>query len=165
METDNTVHFTTFVGDETWGHCLTVPPIYAEMFKSKDKSRRVVCILNDVLTLHCAIMPHGNGWVISMNKANLKKLGLKIGSPVEVQMSKDDSEFGLPMPEELEEVLAQDDRAKSYFDSLTAGKKRSLIHWVSSVKNADKRIERALAIAEKLIETKGIFKSNDFWGG
>ncbi len=80
-------------------------------------------------------------------------------------MRQDTSEFGLPMPEELSEVLEQDTSAKGYFDALTAGKKRSLIHIVSGVKNIDKRIERAMMIAEKLKENKGILKANEFWGG
>jgi hypothetical protein len=164
MESENTAHFTSVIGDETWGHCFAVPLIYAEMFKING-SRRVVCVLNDSMTLHGAIMPHGKGWVISMNKTNLKKLGLKVGSPVQVSMRQDSSEFGLPMPEELSEVLAQDAEAKHYFDTLTAGKKRTLIHIVISVKNVDKRIERALMLAEKLKDCKGIIKANELWGG
>ena len=172
MESENRVHFNSIIGDETWGHCLAVPSIYAEMFsrrdsygKTQDNSRRVVCVLNDSLTLYAAIMPHGNGWVISMNKQNLKKLGLKVGSPVQVNMRRDDSEFGLPMPEEFREVLDQDAVAKAYFDALTAGKKRSLIHIVNGVKNVDKRIERALMLVERLKDSKGVFKANELWGG
>jgi hypothetical protein len=94
MESENTVHFTSVIGDDTWGHCFAVPPIYAEMFKLADSSRRVVYVINDSMTLHGAIMPHGTGWVMSMNKNNLKKLGLKVGSPVQVSMRQDTSEFG-----------------------------------------------------------------------
>ncbi len=165
MISEQAYHFTSVIGDEVWGHSIVVPPIYAEIFKAADKSRRVVCILNENLTLHCAIMPYQDAWYISMNKGNLKKLGLKVGSPVEVSICKDHSEYGLPMPEELGEVLEQDPLAKGYFDQLTAGKKRSLIHLVNGVKSTDKRIERALMIADKLHETKGVFKSNEFWGG
>lgn len=165
MESENTVYFNSVIGDETWGHCFAVPSIYAEMFKLADGSRRVVCVLNDSLTVHAAIMPHGKGWVISMNKPNLKKLGLKVGSPIQVNMRQDDSEFGLPMPEEFREVLEQDTLAKSYFDALTAGKKRSLIHIVMGVKNVDKRIKRALIIVERLKDNKGIIKANELWGG
>jgi hypothetical protein len=67
METENTVYFSSVIGDETWGHCFAVPPIYADMFKTGNGSRRVVCVLNESMTLHAAIMPHGKGWVISMN--------------------------------------------------------------------------------------------------
>lgn len=165
MTAENTYQFTTLIGDETWGHCFTVPAIYADIFKAEDGSRRVVCVLNDTLTLHAAIMPHGKGWVISMNKTNMKKLGLNVGSAVNVCISKDTSAFGLPMPDEFAEVLAQDEAAKNYFDALTAGKKRSLIHIVSGVKNIDKRIEKALMIAERLKDNKGILKANEFWGG
>jgi hypothetical protein len=165
METENTVYFSSVIGDETWGHCFAVPSIYADIFKTGNGSRRVVCVLNESMTLHAAIMPYGKGWVISMNKTNLKKLGLKVGSPVQVNMRQDTSQFGLPMPEELSEVLEQDTLAKSYFDALTAGKKRSLIHIVSGVKNIDKRIERALMIAEKLKDNKGVLKANELWGG
>lgn len=165
METEETYHFSSVIGDEVWGHSLVVPPLYADLFKAADNSRRVVCVLNDRLTLHCAIMPHHDRWYISMNKPNLKRLGLKVGSAVEVSIRRDNSEFGLPMPEELWEVLAQDPEAKGYFDGLTAGKKRSLIHLVNGVKNIDKRIERAWLIAERLRETKGILKANEFWGG
>jgi Domain of unknown function (DUF1905)/Bacteriocin-protection, YdeI or OmpD-Associated len=165
METENTVNFSSVIGDQTWGHCIAVPPIYADMFQTGNGSRRVVCVLNESMTLHAAIMPHGKGWVISMNKTNLKKLGLKVGSPVQVNMRQDTSEFGLPMPEELSEVLEQDTLAKSYFYALTAGKKRSLIHIVRGVKNIDKRIERAFMIAEKLKDNKGLLKANEFWGG
>jgi Bacteriocin-protection, YdeI or OmpD-Associated/Domain of unknown function (DUF1905) len=165
MESEKTFHFNSVIGDETWGHCFGVPSIYAEMFKKADGSRRVVCILNEAMTLHAAIMPHGKDWVISMNKPNLKKLGLKVGSPVQVSMSQDNSEFGFPMPEEFREVLDQDAEAKAYFDALTAGKKRSLIHIVNGVKNVDKRIERALMIVERLKDNKGIIKANEMWGG
>jgi Bacteriocin-protection, YdeI or OmpD-Associated/Domain of unknown function (DUF1905) len=165
MNNENTYIFNTTVGDDVWGHSLVVPPIYAEMFKSADKTRRVICVVNGSLTLHCAIMPHGDAFYISMNKTNLKKLGLKVGSPVEISIRKDNSDLGLPMPEELAEVLEQDPIAKGYFDQLTAGKKRSLIHIVIGVKNVDKRVERALMIADKLCLTKGIFKANEFWGG
>ncbi len=165
MESENTVHFNSVIGDETWGHCLAVPSIYAETFKTENGSRRVICVLNDSMTVHAAIMPHGKGWVISMNKMNLKKLGLKVGSPIQVNMRPDTSEFGLPMPEEFREVLEQDTVAKGYFDTLTAGKKRSLIHIVTGVKNVDKRIERALMIVERLKDSKGIIKTNELWGG
>jgi hypothetical protein len=165
MESENTVHFNSVIGDETWGHCFGVPSIYADMFKTENGSRRVVCVINDSLTLHAAIMPHGKGWVVSMNKTNLKKLGLKVGSPLRVAMYQDSSEFGLPMPEEFREVLEQDSLAKHYFDALTAGKKRSLIHIVSGVKNVDKRIERAFMLVERLKDNKGIFKANELWGG
>ncbi len=54
------------------------------------------------------------------------------------------------MPEELEEVLNIDLDAHTKFHSLTAGNQRSLIYLVTQVKSSEKRIERALKIAEKI---------------
>ena len=164
MESENTVHFTTIIHNSDSGRYIEVPPIYAEMFKSEDKSRRVVCTLGD-LEFPCAIMPLGTSWMIMVNKDRQKKLGFTEGMSVEVGLRKDDSAYGMPFPEELQEVLAQDDIAQSYFEALTAGKKRSLFHLVNSVKNVDTRIERALMIAQRLRETKGVLKANEFWGG
>ena len=164
MESENTVHFTTIIHNSDKGRYIEVPPIYAEMFKSEDKSRRVVCTLGDV-EFPCAIMPLGTGWMIMVNKDRQKKLGFTEGMLVEVGLRQDNSQYGMPFPEELQEVLAQDDIAQSYFEALTAGKKRSLMHLVNNVKNVDTRIERALMIAQRLRETKGVVKANEFWGG
>ena len=164
MESENIINFTTVIHNSDKGRYIEIPPIYVEMFKSEDKSRRVVCTLGDS-EFSCAIMPFGTGWMILVNKDRQKKLGLKEGMSVEVGLRKDESEYGMPFPEELQEVFAQDDVAKAYFDGLTAGKKRSLLHLVNNVKNVDTRIERALMIAQRLRETKGKLKANELWGG
>jgi uncharacterized protein YdeI (YjbR/CyaY-like superfamily) len=54
------------------------------------------------------------------------------------------------MPEELSEVLCQDPDADAVFQNLTDGNKRGIIYLVTLLKTSDKRIERALIIAEKL---------------
>ena len=164
MESENIIYFKTIIHNSDKGRYIEVPPIYAEMFKSEDKSRRVVCTLGDV-EFPCAIMPLGTGWMIMVNKDRQKKLGFTEGMLVEVGLRQDNSQYGMPFPEELQEVLAQDDIAQSYFEALTAGKKRSLMHLVNNVKNVDTRIERALMIAQRLRETKGVVKANEFWGG
>ena len=53
------------------------------------------------------------------------------------------------IPEEVEAVLEQDPDARKAWDNLTAGYQRSLIHYVTSVKNVDSRIQRALKLLER----------------
>ncbi len=53
------------------------------------------------------------------------------------------------MPEELEAVLEQDDAGMQAWKSLTPGLQRSLIHYITSVKNVDSRINRAMFLIEK----------------
>jgi uncharacterized protein YdeI (YjbR/CyaY-like superfamily) len=82
-------------------------------------------------------------------------LKLKEGSTIRVHLEKDKSEFGLPFPAELEEVLAQDMAGKDYFFKLTPGRQRNIIYGVSQVKNTDLRIRRAMIMVEHLKKNKG----------
>lgn len=55
----------------------------------------------------------------------------------------------LEIPEELEAVLAQDDESRRAWEKLTTGYQRSLIHYITSVKNVDSRIRRSLELLQK----------------
>jgi len=114
-------------------------------------NKRVVCRLNNVLDIHAAIMKTKEGMYYVMLAAKyLKQLQLTINSKVNVALKIDTTELQFNLPEEFAEVLATDSKAKEVFDRLTAGNKRGLIALVNLVKSSDKKIERALLIAEKL---------------
>ncbi len=152
-----TLQFTSTIEHSTnklWGAHFEVPKrIAAQLIKGQD--RRVICSLNGEAEYQCALLPHGNGsFVITVNKKLRDKLHLKPGTEVEVRLRKDESAYGLPMPEELREVLRQDSRADKLFHALTPGKQRTLLYIVGNVKDTDRRIMRAITIAEHL-------KSND----
>lgn len=53
------------------------------------------------------------------------------------------------LPEELIEVLAQDEEGNKIWQSFKPGMQRSLAYYVSSVKNTDSRIKRAFEIIDK----------------
>ena len=55
----------------------------------------------------------------------------------------------LGIPEELDAVLEQDDEFRKVWDTFTLGYQRSLVYDITSVKNSDSRIKRALEIAGK----------------
>ena len=138
-----------------WSYHVKVPgPIAKHFLDQGDK--RVVCKLNDSIEVQCAIMPAGEGvYFINLNKKIRDQLNLKEGSKVSVHLEKDNSEFGLPFPVELDEVLAQDKVGKDYFFKLTPGKQRNIIYGVSQVKNTDLRIQRAMIMIEHLKNNKG----------
>lgn len=48
-------------------------------------------------------------------------------------------------------VLDAERKGASYFDELTLGKKRTLIHWVDQVRSEDIRIRRALVLVQHLV--------------
>lgn len=144
-----------------WGHHLVV---LTDVIKplNLDKQKRVLCYLNNQMIVHSGLMPTGTGdYYILINKTIRTKLKIKEGSIVSVKLEKDESEFGMEMPEELSALLEQDELGNTFFQALTPGKKRTLIHIVLSKKQTDTRIKFALKIMEhlKLMEGKLDFKS------
>ncbi len=136
---------------------IKVPEEVKEAFFQEDH-KRVVATFNDKVKKHCAIMPGGSFYYLLLNKQEVKKLKVQAGEPLQVTLTPDTSPLGMPMPEELEIILDQDEEAKGYFDALTPGKKRSLLHLVGKVKSVDSRVNKALAIAHHLKEVQGVLE-------
>lgn len=138
-----------------WHFHIVVPKEIAGQFVV-GKDRRVVCTLNNSVEFQCALMPGGDGsYFINLNQKIRDKLKLKIGSSVEVSLKKDESEYGLPMPEELAELLKLDDEGNKIFHALTPGKQRNMLHIINTPKNSDIRIRRAICVVEHLKLTQG----------
>ncbi len=134
-----------------WDYRIPIPLDISKTFLEKYTDRRVVCTINETLKHHCALMPGGDGtYYIMLNKEIRKKLRLKVGESIQVRIEKDTSEYGMPMPEEFQEVLWSDEEGSQLFHDLTPGKQRSLIHIVGKVKSSDIRINKALVILEHL---------------
>lgn len=90
----------------------------------------------------------GGRYFFSMSAALRRAAGVKAGGAVTVRFSVVDPDK-LHVPEELEAVLAQDPAGKKEWDKITLGMQRSLIHYITSVKNVDSRIKRALFLVNK----------------
>jgi len=138
-----------------WSYHIKVPKDIV-MHYQQAGIKRVVANLNDAVTFQCAIMPAGDGvYFINVNKKIRDQLKLKEGSKVNVILHKDESEYGLPFPDELKELLLQDPDGNKLFHALTPGKQRNLIYAVNQVKNVDLRIHRSLVLIEHLKRNKG----------
>ncbi len=161
IEHQNSVNFkataTQFPSSPLWGWHFVVPNDIATLFVN-GKDRRVVCIINDKLTIHAALMPNKDTWFVMLNQKNVKLLQIEPDTVVEVQMLKDTSEFGMPFPDELKEVLIQDIEAENYFMALTPGKQRTLIYQINNTKSSDGRIRKSLAIADHLKANRGVIE-------
>lgn len=141
----------TSVGKPVY-HFLRFDKEIVAPFGFKGSIRRVVCTLNGVETFQCALLPAGNGtqYCISLNKKMRDKLGIAIGDSVNVELTRDESKYGLPMPDELQEVLNQDNDANKLFHALTNGKQRTILYYVAKYKDVDRRIGSALIIVKHL---------------
>jgi hypothetical protein len=131
-------------------HYIRVDSDIVDAFINKG-TKRAICTLNMQVEFHCAFMPRKEGGhFVHIGTAICRKLKLKEGSAVKATFHADDSEYKFEMPEELSAVLNSDTDANHIFHHLTEGHQRGLIYLVTQVKSSDKRIERALKIAERL---------------
>lgn len=137
-----------------WGYHMPISHEFAEQF-IEGNDRRVLCTINGQETIQAALMSNPMGYFIMTNKKLISKLGLQVGSKVELLIVKDTSEYGLDMPDEMRELLNQDDEGSAYFHALTKGKQRSLIYLVAKVKNTNSRLNKSLAIVHHLKEFQG----------
>ena len=154
---DRTYRFTAVLersANKLWGAHVRVPQHVAE--KLLDSNRRVICVLNGTSEFQCAMLPQrGGSFVISVNKPLREKLGVTFGMEIGVSLRMDRSAYGLPVPEELEELFRQDRQGSRLFHTLTRGRQRTLLYMVGSVKSPDKRTARAVTILAHLKMNKG----------
>ncbi len=146
--------FTNAADQSSW-HFLEIGHEIADKFSFEGNSRRVVCSINGAEPFPCALMPWGDVYFIMVNKQRRTELGLTVGDIVNVVLEKDESKYGMPMPEELQEVLNQDPEGDKLFHTLTAGKQRSMMYYIGKVKDIDKRIHTALVFVEHLKKNNG----------
>jgi hypothetical protein len=161
-----TVKFRTELVESTTGsgwHFLLVEKKIERKFGFEGKFKRVVCAINGGEAFQCALMPWGEMFYIIVNKQKRDAVGIVAGDMVNVDLVKDESKYGLPMPEEFAEVLRQDPEGNRLFHELTAGKQRSLIHTVITVKNIDKRIHTALIVVEHLKKNDGTVNGDQLY--
>jgi len=84
----------------------------------------------------------------SVSAALRRAAKIRVGDPVKVNF-KIVNPDKIDIPEELQAILSQDDDARKAWEKLTTGYRRSLIHYVTSVKNVDSRIKRSLDLLNK----------------
>ncbi len=138
-----------------WYFHIPVPAAVASVYIDGN-NRRVVCTLQNIESFQCALMPDGKGdFFININKKIRDKLKLKEGDSVTYSLEKDQSEFGLPVPEEMAELLKLDIEGRDLFYALTPGKQRTLLYLAASPKSSDIRIRKSICILDHIKATKG----------
>ncbi len=138
-----------------WYFYVVVPRVHAEPFMN-EKNKRVLCSINGSDMFQCALMPNGKGdFFININKERRNKLDINLGDYVSVQLAKDESKYGLPMPDSFKELLSQDAEGNRLFHELTPGKQRNLLYIVGKVKSVDIQIRKGLVILQHLKDQGG----------
>lgn len=125
---------------------------------SNQGSKRVLVSFSETVEWHAAFIPSGRGdYYIIVNKERVKALrqnGINLAK-VDVTLTPDESEYGMPMPIELAELLSMDSDADTYFHALTPGKMRALMYIIAKPKREETRLKKAVGITEYLKEVRG----------
>ena len=94
---------------------------------------------------------HSKGsYTIGFGKRYQKELGVTKEDSFKLQLSEDQTIYGVEMPEAFNAVLESDWDAMERFELLTPGKKRSLIYYVKRFKNVETQIDKVITISENL---------------
>ena len=151
-----TTNITRFDDSEVfWTSIIIIPnDIFLKMIKIAP-NKRIICTINNTLTFHCAMNPKKGFHYIMISKEKLKSINSEIGTTIFVKIIPDSSTFGMHDCNELQEVLYSDPDGNVLFEKLTLGRKRSLIYWISKVKNPELRIEKSFVLMEHLKRNKG----------
>jgi hypothetical protein len=111
-------------------HLIAVPEEIAKLFIRGKGAPRIFCSVQGGAEFPCALNPRHGRYVIIASKQLIKKNKLRIGVPFNIAI-RHDPENGLGLPEELSEVLQQDDAALKAYQALNDGHKRGLIHYIN----------------------------------
>lgn len=133
-------------------HGVIIPDKIAQSFKDAGHLRVALkaSFNGREISFHGKLHYYKERYLISFGKRYQKELGVDRNDEFTLQLSENQSKYGVEMPEEFQAVLDSDPIAFEGFESLTDGKKRSLIYYISRFKNSQTRIDKALIISENI---------------
>lgn len=121
---------------------LQIEADIVNQFTNKGRTR-LICKLNNELSFQCGLNHLGDGnFFIIVSTKNMKKLDRQASDLLQFELTEDPNPLGVEMPEVFESLLEQDEELKRKFDQFSDGKKRSILHLTSRIKDIDKQIAR-----------------------
>ena len=131
--------------------------VVAPLLRREKNPYRILIDINGEGKIHSGLMPDGKGdYFVTVSKEVRKRFDLSVGDEALLTIEPDDSDYGMPLPEEVAELWAMDESAKQVFHRLTPGKQRGLIYQIGKPKTAATRVKKAVQIHEYLKGTDGV---------
>ncbi len=138
-----------------WRYHVKVP---FDIVKSSKKAsiKRFICTINSSQEFPASFIPAGDDiYFIKINSKILNSLKVQVGEELDIALVEDKSKYGMPLAQEMKELLENDVEASDFFHQLTPGKQRSLLYLVNNVKSSSKKLEKGFVILEHLKEQRG----------
>jgi hypothetical protein len=149
-------------GEKTGWTYIEIPAEIATKIKpANKKSFRVKGKLDDHAIKQIALVPMGEGnFIMALNAEIRKGIRKRKGATLQVQVEEDKDK--IQPPAELLECLADEPRAREWFESLTYGHKNYFTKWIESAKTdatKTKRIAQAVDALSKQMDYGTMIRS------
>ena len=128
-----------------------------ELFGKKGQVK-VNVLLDDKVVYRSSLANMGGGCHrLGLTQAIRKELGKTFGDIVEVKLWEDKEERIVIVPNDVQELLNQNEKAKEFYDKMSYTYKKEYIHWIDDAKKEETRERRKVKMIEMLLtEKKGI---------
>lgn len=127
--------------------------IFKPFAEAKQNRVKIIATFkNKTINFYAALKKDKNteDYKMMFGKRLQKELGIFQNDYFEMQLFKDTSKYGVDVPEELDAVFLSDYKAFEIFETLTPGKKRSIIYAISRYKSSQTKIDKSLIMCENL---------------
>lgn len=130
-------------------HVAPVPDDVAEKLKSAGSRRVIATIGGHVFKRGLMNHAEGDSYIV-LGGDILKTCGLREGSVAAITLAPDPEPDALDVPECFEIALEQDAEARARWETFPIGRRRSLLHYISSAKSEPTRIKRSWGLVDKI---------------
>ncbi len=138
-----------FEMEGAWDY-VAIPHELSDALKAQ-KVKRVQVSINETHPYACGMLPTGDGRLfIIMSQQRQKDLGMFLGAWVHVDLWEDRSKYGMPVPEDLQELFEFDPGIQDRFDLLLPGKRRNYLHRIAQAKTEATRTKRIAGLLKDL---------------
>lgn len=117
---------------------------------SLNNIKRVTLKIEENEPLHQELRKSNLGFKLTLSKRTIKEFNLEVGKSYNIEVKEDSSKYQFKFPEILNKIFYQDSEAEKLFEKLTAGKQRSILHKINTVKSIDRQIDTAYRILNNL---------------
>lgn len=125
-----------------------------ELFGKKGQVK-VKVLLDDKVVYRSSLANMGGGCHrLGLTQAIRKELGKTFGDIVEVKLWEDKEERIVIVPDDVQELLNQNKKAKEFYDKMSYTYKKEYIHWIDDAKKEEIRERRKVKMIEMLLTGK-----------
>lgn len=125
-----------------------------ELFGKKGQVK-VKVLLDDKVEYRSSLANMGGGCHrLGLTQVIRKELGKTFGEIVDVKLWEDKEERVVTVPDDVQELLNQNEKAKEFYNKMSYTHRKEYIRWIEEAKKEENRERRKIKMIEMLLEGK-----------